>query len=47
LTATVAKVSAGALNYLPVAKVTNLATTIEELKEKGLWFVCADMEGEL
>lgn len=47
LTATVAKVSAGALNYLPVAKVTNLSTTIEELKEKGLWFVCADMEGEL
>ncbi|HWT75961.1 MAG TPA: 23S rRNA (guanosine(2251)-2'-O)-methyltransferase RlmB [Mobilitalea sp.] len=47
LTATVAKVSAGALNYLPVAKVTNLAVTIEELKEKGLWFVCADMDGEL
>ena len=47
LTATVAKVSAGALNYLPVAKVTNLAVTIEELKEKGLWFVCADMGGEL
>ncbi|MGF7145343.1 23S rRNA (guanosine2251-2'-O)-methyltransferase [Anaerotaenia torta] len=47
LTATVARTSAGALNYLPVAKVTNLAVTIEELKEKGLWFVCADMEGEL
>ncbi|MDF2537758.1 MAG: yacO [Herbinix sp.] len=47
LTATVAKTSAGALNYLPVAKVTNLSVTIEELKEKGLWFVCADMEGEL
>jgi 23S rRNA (guanosine2251-2'-O)-methyltransferase len=47
LTATVAKTSAGALNYLPVAKVTNLSTTIEELKEKGLWFVCADMDGEL
>lgn len=47
LTATVAKVSAGALNYLPVAKVTNLSVTIEELKEKGLWFVCADMGGEL
>ncbi|MFT4146088.1 MAG: 23S rRNA (guanosine(2251)-2'-O)-methyltransferase RlmB [Mobilitalea sp.] len=47
LTATVAKVSAGAINYLPVAKVTNLAVTIEELKEKGLWFVCADMEGEV
>lgn len=47
LTATVAKTSAGALNYTPVAKVTNLAATIEELKEKGLWFVCADMGGEL
>lgn len=46
LTATVAKTSAGALNYTPVAKVTNLSTTIEELKEKGLWFVCADMGGE-
>lgn len=46
LTATVAKTSAGALNYTPVAKVTNLKKTMEELKEKGLWFVCADMEGE-
>ncbi len=45
LTATVAKTSAGALNYTPVAKVTNLARTIEELKQKGIWFVCADMEG--
>jgi len=47
LTATVARTSAGALNYTPVAKVTNLAQTIEELKEKGLWFVCADMDGEV
>ncbi|HIX64410.1 MAG TPA: 23S rRNA (guanosine(2251)-2'-O)-methyltransferase RlmB [Candidatus Mediterraneibacter colneyensis] len=47
LTATVAKTSAGALNYTPVAKVTNLAKTIEELKEKGMWFVCADMDGDL
>lgn len=47
LTATVAKTSAGAINYTPVAKVTNLVATIEELKEKGLWFVCADMEGEI
>ena len=47
LTAVVAKTSAGALNYTPVAKVTNLAATIEDLKEKGLWFVCADMNGEL
>ena len=46
LTATVARTSAGALNYTPVAKVTNLSNTIEELKEKGLWFVCADMGGE-
>lgn len=46
LTATVARTSAGALNYTPVAKVTNLSATIEELKEKGLWFVCADMGGE-
>lgn len=47
LTATVAKTSAGALNYTPVAKVTNLAKTMEELKEQGLWFVCADMGGEV
>lgn len=47
LTATVAKTSAGALNYTPVAKVTNLAHTIEELKKEGLWFVCADMDGEV
>ncbi len=46
LTATVAKTSAGALNYTPVAKVTNLVKTMEELKEKGIWFVCADMDGE-
>ncbi|MDL2295332.1 23S rRNA (guanosine(2251)-2'-O)-methyltransferase RlmB [Lachnospiraceae bacterium OttesenSCG-928-E19] len=47
LTATVAKTSAGALNYTPVAKVTNLSQTMEELKEKGMWFACADMEGEV
>lgn len=46
LTATVAKTSAGALNYTPVAKVTNLVKTMDELKEKGLWFACADMDGE-
>jgi 23S rRNA (guanosine2251-2'-O)-methyltransferase len=45
LTATVAKTSAGALNYTPVVKVTNMARTIEELKERGMWFVCADMDG--
>lgn len=46
LTATVAKASAGAINYTPVAKVTNLTRTMEELKKKGMWFVCADMDGE-
>jgi len=46
LTATVAKTSAGALHYTPVAKVTNIAKTMEELKERGMWFVCADMGGE-
>ena len=45
LTATVAKASAGALNYTPVAKVTNLTQTIKELKERGICFVCADMDG--
>lgn len=45
LTATVVKASAGALNYTPVAKVTNISKTIEALKEEGLWFVCADMGG--
>lgn len=47
LTATVARTSAGALNYTPVAKVTNLVSAIEDLKKRGLWFVCADMGGEL
>ena len=46
LTATVAKTSAGAVNYTPVAKVTNIAKTIEELKKEGMWFVCADMDGQ-
>jgi 23S rRNA (guanosine2251-2'-O)-methyltransferase len=47
LTATVARTSAGAINYTPVAKVTNLSATIEELKKEGMWFVCADMGGEV
>ena len=47
LTATVARTSAGALNYTPVAKVTNLVKTMEDLKKQGLWFVCADMDGEV
>mgnify|MGYP000236635286 FL=1 len=46
LTATVARTSAGALNYTPVAKVTNLVTVMEDLKKEGMWFVCADMDGE-
>lgn len=46
LTATVAKASAGAINYTPVAKVTNLVKTMEELKKQGMWFVCGDMNGE-
>ncbi len=45
LTATVARTSAGALNYTPVAKVTNLVKTMEDLKKEGIWFVCADMDG--
>lgn len=47
LTAVVAKASAGAIHYTPVAKVTNLGRTIDSLKEKGLWFVCGDMDGEV
>ena len=46
LTATVVKASAGAINYTPICKVTNISQTIEALKDKGMWFVCADMEGE-
>ncbi len=47
LTATVAKASAGAISYTPVAKVTNLSKTMEALKQEGMWFVCADMGGTL
>ena len=47
LTATVARTSAGALSYTPVAKVTNISATIEDLKKEGLWFACADMNGEV
>lgn len=47
LTSTVARTSAGALNYTPVVKVTNISKTIEELKDRGMWFVCADMDGEV
>lgn len=47
LTPTVARTSAGAINYVPVAKVTNLSNTMKELKDRGMWFVCADMDGTL
>ncbi len=47
LTGVVARTSAGAINYTPVAKVANLGQTIDRLKEEGLWFVCADMDGDL
>lgn len=47
LTSTVARTSAGAINYTPVAKVTNIANTIEDLKKEGMWFVCADMDGDV
>lgn len=47
LTATVVKASAGAIHYTPVAKVTNLVATMEELKKEGMWFACADMDGEV
>ena len=46
LTATVAKSSAGAINYTPVAKVTNISKTINELKKEGMWFVCAAADGQ-
>ena len=45
LTPTVARTSAGAINYTAVAKVTNLKQTMEQLKKEGMWFVCADMDG--
>lgn len=47
LTPTVARTSAGAINYIPVAKVTNMSQTIEELKKKGMWFACAEMSGDI
>ncbi len=45
LTAAVARTSAGAINYTPVVRVTNLVRTMEELKKRGMWMVCADMGG--
>ena len=47
LTATVARTSAGALYFTTVAKVSNLGAAMDELKKEGLWFVCADMKGEV
>lgn len=46
LTASVARASAGAINYTPVAKVTNITRTMEELKKEGLWFACAAADGD-
>ncbi len=46
LNSTVAKTSAGAVEYTPVAKVTNIASVIDELKKEGLWIAAADMDGE-
>lgn len=45
LTAAAVRASAGAAAYTPVARVTNLGSAMEELKSKGIWFVCADMNG--
>lgn len=45
LNATVGKTSAGAIEYMPVARVTNIVKTMEQLKKEGLWFACADMKG--
>ncbi len=46
LTEVVSKASAGAVEYVPVARVTNIANTIDELKELGVWIACADMNGQ-
>lgn len=46
LTAVAAKASAGAIEHLRIARVSNLACTVDELKKKGIWFYAADMDGE-
>ena len=46
LTWAVGKASAGAVEYVPVARVGNIASTLEELKDRGLWIYCADMDGQ-
>jgi len=47
ITPVVAKASAGAVEYVPVCKVTNIVNTIKRLKEEGLWIAAADMDGEV
>ncbi|WP_300279023.1 23S rRNA (guanosine(2251)-2'-O)-methyltransferase RlmB [Peptacetobacter sp.] len=47
ITPVVAKASAGAVEYVPVCKVTNIVNTIKMLKEEGLWIAAADMDGEV
>lgn len=47
LTATVGKVSAGAIEHVKVARVTNIANTIDKLKERGIWVAACDMDGEV
>lgn len=46
LTWAVGKAAAGALEYMPVVRVTNLASTLDELKERGVWIYSADMDGK-
>ena len=46
LTYAVGKASAGAVEYVPVARVTNMAAAIEELKERGVWIYATDLDGE-
>jgi len=47
MTATVAKSSSGAVHYMPVARVTNIAQTLEQLKKRGVWVTGASMDGAL
>lgn len=47
ITSVVAKASAGAVEYVPVCKVTNIVNTIKQLKKEGLWIAAADMDGEV
>lgn len=47
LTPVAVRASAGAVNYVPVARVVNIGATIDKLKDEGIWFVCADMGGKV